>query len=57
MEGVRAHQQSHTPFTINLLKTDGTFKGLTQFLSHIKIAVFKVIKAHSASRLLFYNGL
>lgn len=57
MKAVPADKQSHTPFTINNLQTSRTLKGLTQFLSHIKIAVFKVIQAHSASRLQFYNIL
>ena len=57
MEGVSANQKGHTPLAVNLLGADGAFKCFTQFLSHFKIAVFKMVKAHSASRLLFYNIL
>lgn len=57
MEGVSANQKGHTPLAVNLLGADGAFKGFTKFLGHFKVAVFKVIQAHSASRLMFYNIL
>lgn len=55
MKAMPTYEKGHTPFTINHISADRTFKGFAKFLSHFKIAVFEVIKTHSTSRLLFYN--